>query len=143
MRTYLGITMHMPIFGNYKAARIMTVLSQNCQRRGQIPLPYIQIYFQVQDGIYNILNKDKKYYQSFRKSELYYRCITELDLNQVKRVVELIRSHHVSHTINVLTQGPMDTASLGTWIRAPGFNPSRLFRQFCFLNPSHIIAAQL
>ena len=40
---------------------------------------------QVQEGIYNILNKDKKYYHSFRKSMLYYRCLTELDLNQVPR----------------------------------------------------------
>jgi len=38
---------------------------------------------QVQEGIYNILNKDKKYYHTFRKSMLYYRCLTELDLNQV------------------------------------------------------------
>lgn len=40
------------------------------------------LFDEVQEGIYNILNKDKKYYNTFRKSMLYYRCLTELDLNQ-------------------------------------------------------------
>ncbi|KAL5266139.1 hypothetical protein ACHWQZ_G006703 [Mnemiopsis leidyi] len=40
------------------------------------------LFDEVQEGIYNILNKDKKYYYTFRKSMLYYRCLTELDLNQ-------------------------------------------------------------